>query len=198
MCKNEMITMLKKFTFILLFFPTLMWSQQESGLGILAGVNFASNGELIDETTNVAENPSRNVGYHFGLFGKADFGKIFIRPELKYTHTKSAYSRADLTIDKLDAPILIGFDFLQHLSVFAGPSLQYILDTDFGDFSIENTQEDFTVGLQVGIGLNIEAIGIDLRYERGLNENEADLNEFTQTRVDTRPDQLILAVSLSI
>ena len=198
MINSEILNILKKCFFVLLFVPALMFSQQESGLGVLAGVNFASNGELIDETTNISENPSRNVGYHIGLFGKADFGLLFVRPEIKYTHTQSEYSRADLTVDKLDAPILVGVDFLNHLSVFAGPSLQYILDTNFGDFSIENAQDDITVGLQIGVGINIDSIGVDLRYERGLKENEANLTSFTQTRVDTRPDQLILALSLSI
>lgn len=182
----------------LLLFPASLLSQEESGLGILAGLNFASNGELVDDTTNLREDASRSIGYHVGLFGKADFGLLFLRPELKYTHTQSEYTKADLTVDKLDAPLLLGVDLHKHLSVFAGPSLQYIIDTNFGDFSIDNAEQDITVGLQVGVGLNIEALGIDLRYERGLKQNEAKIANLTETRIDTRPDQLILALSLNL
>ena len=190
--------LLKSFACAMVLIPSVLFSQEESGLGILAGLNFASTGALVDETTSISENPSRNVGYHLGLFGKADFGLLYLRPELKYTHTKSEYTRATLIVDKLDAPLLVGLDLHRHLSVFAGPSLQYVLDTDLEDVTIEDVQNDFTVGIQIGIGLNIENLGVDLRYERGLNENEANLTGFVQSRIDTRADQIILGFSLNI
>lgn len=183
---------------VMLICPILSFSQEEGGLGILAGLNYASNGQLIDHTTNEREDASLNVGYHLGLFGKADFGRIYIRPEIKYTHTKSEYTKADLIIDKIDAPVLLGVDVHKHISVFAGPALQYIIDTDFSDFSIETANDDITVGLQFGLALNIEALGIDIRYERGLSSNEAAIGGLAQNSIDTRPDQFILGLSLNL
>jgi hypothetical protein len=198
MKKNKASLTLQAILIAFVLFPSIVSSQQEGGIGILAGLNFASNGDLVAQTTPITERSSRSVGYHFGLYSKVDLGLLFLRPELKYTHTKSEYTKADLTVDKLDAPLLLGIDLHKRFSLFAGPSLQYIIDTNFENFLISDATKDFTVGIQMGLGLNFEKLGIDLRYERGLSENEATFNDFTQSRVDTRPDQLILALSLSL
>ena len=58
---------------------------------------------------------------------------------------------------------------------------------------------DFRVGLNFGIGLNLNRLGVDLRYERGFSDNEATLisNNIISPngRLDTRPEQLILSLS---
>lgn len=80
--------------------------------------------------------------------------------------------------------------------------MQYILDTDFktSDLSINKVKNDFTVGLNFGVGFNLNKLGVDLRYERGLSKNEAtflDNNGINvENRLYTRPDQLILSLSL--
>jgi len=102
-------------------------------------------------------------------------------------------------MQKLDAPLLVGLKVLGPLSVFGGPSLQYILNSEFDNIAINDIENDFSVGLNFGIGLNINKFGIDLRYERGFRNNEAtflDNNGIGISRLDTRPEQLILSVSL--
>ena len=95
---------------------------------------------------------------------------------------------------KIDVPLLFGVKIIGPVSVFAGPSLQYILDSEFEDFTIKDIEDDFTVGLNFGIGLNFNGFGVDLRYERGLSKNEAKFGNIP-SRIDTRPDQLILGLS---
>ena len=104
---------------------------------------------------------------------------------------------------KLDAPMLIGLRFFHLFNVFAGPSFQYILDTDFNDINIKNVENDITVGLNFGIGVEINKIGIDLRYERGFSNNEAtfidnNLGGINISILDTRPEQLILSLSVKL
>ena len=104
-----------------------------------------------------------------------------------------------LKCKKIDAPILVGAKVLGPLSVFAGPSFQYILDSEFEGISINNIENDLSVGLNFGIGLNLNKVGIDVRYERGFSNNEASFlnnNNIDTSRLDTRPDQLILSLSL--
>jgi hypothetical protein len=121
---------------------------------------------------------------------------------LVYTSTKSEYDSGNFDMQKIDAPLLVGIKILGPISVFGGPSLQYILDSEFDGVTIENIENEITVGLNFGASLNFETFGIDLRYERGLSENEAtfldnngvNLND----RLDTRPDQLILSLSLTL
>jgi hypothetical protein len=140
------------------------------------------------------------VGYHVGLFGKIG-NQIYFKPELVYTSTKSDYDDASFKMQKLDAPLLVGVKVIGPLSVFAGPSFQYILDSDFNGVSIDDIENEFSVGLNFGIGVNINRLGIDLRYERGFSDNEATFIrnngvDDIESRLDTRPDQLILSFSL--
>ena len=182
---------------------TSAFAQNGSGFGLKGGVNYNANGNYFNSISNTSEDPTATVGYHIGLFGKLG-GKVYFRPELVYTSTKSDYDTAgDFSMQKLDAPLLVGLKVLGPVHVFAGPSLQYILESDFSNAVINNLENDFSVGLNFGIGLNINQLGIDLRYERGFNTNEATIitnntNIVSPDRLDTRPEQLILSLSYKL
>ncbi|MDG1661029.1 MAG: porin family protein [Winogradskyella sp.] len=179
-------------------FSTSLFAQSGSGFGIKAGLNYGGNGDYFESVTTNFENPDQNVGYHIGVFGKLG-NKLYFRPEIVYTKTKSDYDKGDLDVQKIDVPLLVGLKVLGPVNVFAGPSLQYILDTDFGDATVNDIDNDFSVGLNFGIGLNLNRLGIDLRYERGFSDNEATFidnnNVISLDRLDTRPEQLILSLS---
>jgi hypothetical protein len=179
---------------------TFSQAQNKSGFGIKGGMNFNGNGDYFQSISSNAESPENNIGYHVGVFAKFG-GMIFVKPELVYTNTSSDYSDGSFKMQKLDAPILAGLRFLKMFNVFAGPSFQYILDSKFDNNTIDNIENDFTVGLNFGVGVSFKSIGIDLRYERGFNENEAtflnnNVSPATESRIDTRPNQLILSLSL--
>ena len=186
---------------ILLFAFFKVGAQDGTSFGVKAGLNYNANGDYFESIGDNAENPDRNIGYHVGVFGK--FGKDFyLRPELVYTATKSSYDSDDFSMKKIDVPLLFGVKVLGPLNVFAGPSLQYILDTEFDGIDIDDVEDDFSVGLNFGVGVSLNKVGIDLRYERGFNDNEAlfidnNLGEGVVSRIDTRPDQLILSLSVA-
>ena len=178
-------------------------AQSESGFGIKGGLNYNANGDYFESAGEAARNPDRNVGYHLGVFGKIGISRIYFRPELVYTKTKSDYDGNDFDMSKLDAPLLLGAKVIGPLHLFAGPSFQYILNTEFDGITIDDVNNDFTVGLNIGAGVNLGKLGIDLRYERGFSDNEANfintnLTTVGPSRIDTRPDQLIISLSLKI
>lgn len=180
--------------------PTAMNAQTAEGFGFKGGLNYNANGDYFESISQNSKSPDRNVGYHVGIFGKIG-DKLYLRPELVYTSTKSDYDDDSFEMQKLDAPVLVGANILGPLSVFAGPSFQYILDSEFDGVTINDVKNDFTVGLNFGVGLNFNKLGIDLRYERGFSDNEATFinsNVNTNDRLDTRPDQLILSLSLML
>lgn len=183
---------------IAIIIPATTNAQTAKGFGVKAGLNYNANGDYFESISTNAQNPDRNIGYHFGVFGK--FGnQVYLRPEVVYTSTKSDYNDDSFKMQKIDVPILVGLKVLGPISVFGGPSFQYILDTEFDGISINNIENDFSVGLNFGIGLNLNKLGIDLRYERGFSDNEATFlgnNGIGNSRLDTRPDQLILSLSL--
>lgn len=189
-------------TAILIFIGFSMNAQIETSFGIKGGLNYSANGDYFESANANAKNPDRNIGYHIGVFGKIG-DKFYFKPELVYTATKSDYSSNEFSVKKIDAPLLVGFKVVGPVSVFAGPSLQYILDSEFAGINIDNVEEDFSVGLNFGIGINFNKIGLDLRYERGFSDNEAtfinnNLGEGVVSRIDTRPDQLILSLSIGL
>ncbi len=173
-------------------------SGTSSGFGIRAGLNYNANGDFISSITENAENPDRSIGYHIGLYGKIGY-ELYFKPELVYTTTKSDYRSGDFDMQKLDAPLLIGYKIFGPISIFGGPSLQYIINTEFEDIDIDDIKNDFSVGLNFGIAFDIKKISIDVRYERGLSENEATFITNNgidiENKIDTRPDQLILSLS---
>ena len=192
-----------KHTIIVLVFAlissTSLFAQNGSGFGLKGGLNYNGNGDYFESIGSNAKHPDRNIGYHVGIFGKIG-DKLYFKPELIYSSTKSSYDNDDFRMKKFDAPLLIGAKILGPISVIGGPSLQYIVDTEFDGISIENVNDDFTIGLNFGIGLNFNRFGIDLRYERGFNNNEAtfinnNLGTGIYSRIDTRPSQLILSAS---
>ena len=183
---------------IAIAFPTAIMAQNLQGIGLKAGLNYNANGNYFESINNTSQNPDRNVGYHLGLFGKIG-DQVYFRPELVYTSTKSDYDNDSFKMQKLDAPLLVGLKVLGPISVFGGPSLQYILDSEFDGVAINDIENDFSIGLNFGIGLNFKKLGIDLRYERGFSDNEATFlgnNGIDTNRLDTRPDQLIFSISL--
>ncbi|MDX1326127.1 MAG: porin family protein [Arenibacter sp.] len=175
------------------------FAQKDPGFGIKAGLNYGANGDYFESTEQAYKNPDSNVGFHVGVFGKVG-DNIYLRPELVYTKTKSDYDNNSLEMSKLDLPVLLGVNLIGPLQVFAGPAFQYILDTDYDSITIGDVENDFTVGLNIGAGVSFGKFGIDLRYERGFSENEVTVIDgvFSGDKIDTRPDQLILSLALTL
>ncbi len=194
----------------LLFFVFALSSMTmlaQAKFGVKAGLNYNQNGDLtLSQVGNAAEDAvtgsDGKIGYHFGVFANLPLSKFYVRPELVYTKTKSEYDGADYDLSKLDLPVLLGYKIIGPLSIFAGPDFQYILDNDLDDVNLNDVESDFTIGLHIGAALQLGNLGLDIRYERGLSDNEADFvsDNITniQGRVDSRPSQIILGVSLNL
>ena len=200
--KKEHIMKKSLLALAVLLLGTGLYAQTGPAFGIKAGLNYNANGDYFESAEAAAEDPDRNVGYHLGVFGKLG-NRLYLRPELIYTRTKSGYDDGDFKMSKLDLPVLVGAKIIGPLHIFAGPAFQYILDTEYDGISIDDVESDFTVGLNIGAGVNIGRFGVDLRYERGFSDNEAtfinsNITEVSASRIDTRPDQLILSLSLAL
>lgn len=175
--------------------------QAQSSWGLRGGLNYNSNGEFLSEASEVYKNPKSNAGYHVGLFKKIDLLGFFLRPELVYTSTSSSYNGDDLSMSKIDLPLNLGSGFIGPTYIFAGPSLQYVLSSEFAGVSTASSLKDITVGANIGLGVSLNKINIDLRYERGLTEKEMRFltqKVYKEARIDTRQDQLILSLLIEL
>ena len=88
------------------------------------------------------------------------------------------------------------------MSVFAGPSFQYILKEKGTDISLGDLEENFTVGLQLGTRLKLGRFGLGIRFERGFTDNEVVIlgnNDVDIAgRIDTRAKQWIVSASYDL
>jgi len=176
--------------------------------GIKAGINYNNNGDATFSTagSDLIDGAESKSGWHAGLWLRAKlpiFG-LYIRPELVYTQVKSEYLYKGATTDydfkKIDVPVLVGTKFLGFANAFIGPSFQYIIDSDF-QFSNLSTDDfsKFSVGMQMGFGVEFGSLGVDVRWERGLSSTEANfVDNNTNITVDNRTNQIIFGISYKL
>jgi len=176
--------------------------------GVKAGINYNDNGDLklADVADNAIEGAEAKSGFHAGIWFRAKLPVIgfYIRPEVVFTQVKSEYLYKGFSTSydfrKIDVPVLVGKKFFGVASVFAGPSFQYVLGTDFVfDAVSEEDLNKFSLGLQYGFGLEFGKLGIDVRWERGLSSSEASFADgagnFT---IDNRTNQILFGVSYGL
>ncbi|MCL6218071.1 outer membrane beta-barrel protein [Zunongwangia pacifica] len=197
---------MKKILIIMLCLAsTGLWAQSTE-FGIKGGLNYGSTGD-IDNFSDAKEdfpditNGEEKAGYHFGIFAKFGISSVFIQPELVYTKLSTDYGAFDYNLNKIDLPVLLGIDILGPLNVKAGPSFQYITNNEIenGTFKISDVENDITVGYQLGAGVNLGNLGLDVRYEGAFTDNTA----FSETAsenfgIDSRPSQWIFSLSLTL
>ena len=184
----------------LVFSTTLSFAQEKNSWGIKGGLNYNSNGDLLNEVSGIKENPKSNTGFHFGFYKKIQVLGFFLRPELVYTETTSDYDGRELSLSKIDLPFNLGSGFIGPTYVFAGPSFQYILDSEFNGVDAQSGLKDISLGANFGIGLKLNKLALDLRYERGLNEKETRFvqQNVSDVNIDLRPSQLILSLFIEL
>lgn len=201
--------MLKKIIFPTFLVIAISFSvNAQSGFGIKAGYNYNSNGDLKADFQSIPSlKSSGKSGFNIGIYDKFNLGLFYIRPELVYTKTNSQYllnnQNQNYNLSKLDLPILVGLNVIGPLNIFAGPDFQYILSNNLTGLGFQSIKNNYTLGLNIGASVELGKIGIDIRYERGLNANEANFLENNIANpslyiLDTRPQQFIVNLSYSL
>lgn len=180
------------------------YTMAQSSFGIKGGLNYGATGEyrtisegVEDVMTIEGEN---NTGYHLGFFGRFGVLGFFLQPEIIYTRLNTDYDLFQYTIQKIDAPVLVGVNVFGPVNIKAGPSFQYILNNDLEDSNlrISEVENEITLGYQLGAGINIGRVGLDIRYEGAFTENTAFSDTANENfSIDSRPSQWIFSAAYS-
>ena len=192
---------IKTLTFLALLSTTLLQAQFE--FGVKGGLNYDSLGD-VDYTDISATDISAGskTGYHIGAYGKIDLLLFYLRPEIQFTKINSGFADKNIGLSKIEAPILLGYKILGPLSVFAGPSFEYILNEDVEGTTFTDIEENFTVGLQIGTRISFGRLGLGVRYERGFTDNDVRIlganGVDVEGRIDARPNQFIISASYEL
>lgn len=197
---------------ILTHYSMAINAQLDVNYGLKTGLNYNVNGNLSISggIAGLYEKVSseRDFGFHAGMYAQFNFTKLYVRPELVFTKTKSTYNHlfspsSEFTLSTIEIPILVGFKLVKPVSAYFGPSFKYILDNEFSPNFDLNLENEVVLGLNIGITLQLVKFGFDLRYCPKLSENlavylddlPADGIGYT---IDTRSDQIIFSFSYQI
>lgn len=174
--------------------------------GVKAGVGSANVA-----VRDVVNNPSAYAkkesvtSYHAGAYARLNILGLFIQPEAVFTQTGGRLeSRPDATIasqvseikfNRLDVPVMAGISIANLVRVQAGPVASMLLSAKQDNENIKSFMEKSDWGYQAGVGVDIQKLSIDLRYER---INRAYENPTDQSSYDLANQQLLLSLGLKL
>lgn len=182
--------------------------------GIKGGLNISNvkASEILTDDYRINPAASGNLGYHVGGFLRASLVGIFIQPELYFSSLSNEYKVEDLSatgaaeqlvkqkIGRIDVPVLVGVK-LGTFRLGLGPVGSIIVSdkSDLTDITgYEATLKSATFGYQLGAGVDIWKIGIDLRYEGNLTKLGDHLDIGGQTiNLDNRVRQIIISLGIT-
>ena len=183
----------------IVFLCASLFLQAQFEFGVKAGLNYDSLGELkLESIKNTVNSDGSEIGYHVGFYGNLNLVVFYIRSEIQFTKINSSIKNLNIGLSKLEIPILLGYKILGPLSVFIGPSFQYILEEEVKGISLTKIKNHLTVGAQIGTRLSLGRFGVGIRLERGFTNNDLILigiNGINQGQINTRSDQVILSAS---
>ncbi|WP_111672277.1 outer membrane beta-barrel protein [Algoriphagus litoralis] len=189
-----------KFPLIILFIfsaTSFSFAQQGSGFGFKGGLNYNTSGKYFKDAGQIFTKPGENMGYHLGIFFQLSSYDIAVRPELIYTKTKFETDLGTVDFQKVDLPVLVKMRFFQVIGFSIGPSLHYTFEENFSIPENFEKTDPFGLGYQLGLGVNLGPLGLDLRFERELNERKYTF-ENVLGKEDYKNQQLILGLSFLI
>ena len=188
--------------FLLVFCTQLSFSQFEYGLK--GGLNFGSSGDIVVVTDQLQKEGdlTSNTGYHLGVYSEVYFLMFYLRPEFQYTKLSSQFEDDLIDNERIELPLSLGYSILGPISLFLGPIAYYNLSQKANEFKLEKIQNTTSLGFYIGARLKLGAIGVDVRYEKGLSNTETKLLSQAgipiSGQIDSQKDQFTLGVSFKI
>ncbi len=145
--------------------------------GIKIGLNFDNIGDI--KSTSSFKNQVETASIasaHIGMYAELKIIDLYIRPEVQISQNKSNILSSDqIEINKVEIPILIGYNIFGPISVFTGPIFQNIISIKSKSLNFGNYTNNFTMGLQIGSRINFGKFGLGFRFERGFTDNEIEI-----------------------
>ncbi|SHF47722.1 Outer membrane protein beta-barrel domain-containing protein [Salegentibacter echinorum] len=217
--------------FLLIVLSVLCFSAaqaQEYSFGVKAGGNYSLGGELEAFSPKVGSTPPKSIGvyegqssigFQAGVFLELRFNKFFVRPEILFNQLESEYELPGYTstysIEKLNIPLLFGYEITDNFDVFAGPAYNNIINSSFDGTRKPNATivvQDTPLAGQIGVKWTfLKRFEIDLRYEHMLTKKQITTYNMDSTLFvggsgsltqisfdDPRLNQIMLSLSFKI
>ncbi len=193
--------------FYILALPAAAFAQFSihGGLKLGGGVSQINFKKTITQGGGVFVPGDARVSFHGGGFLQAKVLGILLRPEIYFTSigSQAIFESQNVqqvqtqvknyNINRIDVPVLVGFSMLKVLRVNGGP---VISATAGNNTTVNQKLNSATIGLQLGVGLDVGKLGIDARYEGSFSKisNELTFGGFTFP-ADQRIRQYMVSLS---
>lgn len=172
-------------------------AQQGSGFGFKGGLNYNTSGKYFKDAGQIFTKPGENMGYHLGIFFQLSSFDIALRPEIIYTKSQFETNLGSVDFQRVDMPVLVKMKLFQIIGFSIGPSLHYTIDEKFSLPENFEKTDPFGLGFQLGLGVNLGPVGLDLRFERELKDRKYTFDNVLG-KEDYKNQQLILGLSFMI
>lgn len=175
--------MIKKLILITAFVGVYAATQaQEFVLGAKLGVTTT---QVLGSDYKNFSTPDNYNGLLLGAYTRLSFVGFFVQPEillrnLNFNITNKqngANSTAKNNLTYVDVPVLFGKKLLKLVRLSAGPNFQFLVNKDISisnasviDPIKEGDFNNFVLGAQAGIGVDVWKLSFDIRYDFSLSK----------------------------
>jgi hypothetical protein len=152
------------------------------GQGFVFGVKAGlTNTQIIGADFKSFQIPSSSNGFLIGAFAKVSLVSFYIQPEVSFRNLNFTVNSAGTTsatntatmLNYIDVPVMFGKKILKIFNVSAGPNFQFLVNKDLTASNIntlgKGNYNDFVLGVQLGVGVEIWKLCFDARYDFSIN-----------------------------
>ncbi len=183
-------------------------------LGLRGGIStayFNARDIVVPNEYRIETIDNANIGFHGGFMAQVSFFGVFVQPELLLSTVGNEVRVTDLRgngaveqireqkFTRLDFPVLAGMRF-GPARVGIGPvgTIRLFTDSELRDHpEIHERYNTATFGYQVGAGVDILFLALDLKYEGNLTRLGSSMVVAGQERdFDARSRQVLLSVGI--
>jgi len=205
---------MKKTALFLLMLFAIQVSQAQVSFGLRGGLNFSrlpsesvSLNSLESVQSEIKTLSDSYTGFHVGLMGEVSLLGLFIMPELLFVNSgnylvvEQGDTRTDVIqkFSQIDIPVMVGTK-IGPVRAGLGPVATIMINSESNmsdEFGFKERFNSATYGFQLGAGVTLGNIALDLKYQFGLSNlgNGIELGGNTY-EFDTRPRQIVFSVGL--
>ena len=196
--------MKKIFLLLLLVGTTGLAARAQFALGIKGGLSSSGvDVKNVKNTITQLKEADNITGYHLGAFTRVKVANFFIQPEAYFASSGGRLKEQDLQnnnvnnikarFNRFDVPVLVGWNFLKYGRIQAGPVASVLIGSRLDGQKTKDYLDKTDWGYQIGAGVDISNLTLDLRYE---NVKRAYTNQ-TST-FDLSNQQVILSLGIKL
>lgn len=171
---------------IILFFAALSisFSSYSQLFEIGPRVELTTSNLNLKEEFETLKSEGSILGFKAGLYTRISLLGFYVQPEVLFSQQGGEISVNDgsnaidevakLQYNKIDVPVMIGKRFAKVFRFNFGPTFSYVLSDEVSNLNdltdVAQNYNDAIIGYQVGIGLDISKLRLDVKYEGNLSK----------------------------